>query len=717
MEEGKGMNSIKKIYGRLILCVCALLLAGCAKKSKSGNVEWRMADCEVCGLTGAVMDIALISGQEFYALSGSVSEGKISQHVYQVDLNAKKAKQIPLEIDADNYAMKIVSLDENKMAFLLSEMPSDEMTAKCSMMIADQTGQVISRREMPEVTDSDEVLRLLFLNGRIVLITSNCVFSMDGNLADIKELKTETRIADAAVVDEERIIFLCNDEPREDSIVKFHSLNLKEETWEKDFTLRLDNSEPVTRLMDGRGSSFYLISTKNIYECEEKGSINPILRLDELNLSTDEQRILTTLPEKGFLGAMVDFENDKSTIGILDLVETEEGQIQIVIGGVGMDEGVISKLLTYNQTHTDIKVKIKEYEFDKEVKSSYQDACNRLYADILGGNGPDIICMQGLNYRDLVKMGYLENLDTFYDNDPEISKSDLIPSLRDAITVDGSIYFLVPEFSITTLAGKTCLVGDSAGWTMKELYDCWKTNQCVLFSWSSSSMFRLISTGMVQNENIAMEDYKLALEMSKKETDINANERNASLKNGEALLAYCGVTQPSFIQAIHAAFDEKDIMLKGFPDVEGSGALFNIRNSFGISSKSKQKKAAWSVIRTLMKEDYQTIFAKNLSFFPSRLDCFEDMLLEYAKEESEYNEWLGKEISFYEDKIIVTALSWEDVNRIKEMVFETKQVSYEDTEFSKIVNEEANAYFSGDKDIDVVCEVIKNRMELYHKEE
>ena len=93
------------------------------------------------------------------------------------------------------------------------------------------------------------------------------------------------------------------------------------------------------------------------------------------------------------------------------------------------------------------------------------------------------------------------------------------------------------------------------------------------------------------------------------------------------------------------------------------------------------------------------------------------MLLEYAKEESEYNEWLGKEISFYEDKIIVTALSWEDVNRIKEMVFETKQVSYEDTEFSKIVNEEANAYFSGDKDIDAVCEVIKNRMELYRKEE
>ena len=712
------MKIIKHICGSFLLCVCALLLAGCAKKSKPGNTEWRMTDCEVNDLAGSVEDIALISGQEFYALSGSVSGGKISQYVYHVDLNDKKAEQIPLEIDADNYAMKIVSLNESKMAFLLSEMPSDEMAAKCSMMIADQTGQVILRRQIPEITDAEDVLRLLFLNGRIVLITPNCVFSMDENLADVKELKTETTIADAAVVEGERIICLRKDDRREDSIVKFHSLNLIKERWEKDFSLSLDKYEPAIRLMDARGSSFYLVSTKNIYECEENGSINPILRLDELNLSTDERGILTTLPENGFLGAVIDGDKNKSTIGILKLVEADEDQIQIVVGGVGMDESVISKLLAYNQTRTDVKVIIKEYGFDKETISSFQDACNRLYADVLGDDGPDVIYMQGLNHHDFIKMGYLENLDDFYDNDSEISKTDLIPSLRDAITVDGSIYFLVPEFGITTLAGKTCLVGDSMGWTMEELYDCWKTNQCALLPFGSSSTFRLISKGMVQNENTAMKDYKLALEMSKKEeTGINATERNAPLKNDKALLAYVGLTQPSYIQAVRAAFDEKDITLKGFPDVEGSGALFNVSNSFGISSKSKQKKAAWSVIKTLMKEDYQTISARNLSFFPSRSDCFEELLLEYAKEDSEYNIWLGKEISNNEDKIIATALSLEDVNRIKELVMETKRVSYGDTEFSRIVNEEAATYFSGDKDIDAVCEVIENRMELYRKEE
>lgn len=118
-----------------------------------------------------------------------------------------------------------------------------------------------------------------------------------------------------------------------------------------------------------------------------------------------------------------------------------------------------------------------------------------------------------------------------------------------------------------------------------------------------------------------------------------------------------------------------------------------------------------------MTKDYQTITSGNTPYFPTRLDCFEETLLEYTKEKSKYNSFLGEEIRYYEDKVVITALSYEDVERLKKMVYETRQVYFNNTEIINIVNEEANAYFSGDRDLETVCELIRNRIELYRKEE
>lgn len=719
------MNVIRKQIRLLFLwlCIGILLLAGCATKSNSGNVEnmaWRIKDCEIEGLEGDLMEIELISGQECYVTTGIVTGDEINERIYCVNLDTQQAELIPVDIEKGYYVTDIVSRSDNGFAAFLSEMDEEVDLRRDALITADRTGRVLSRRKLSEITGGEDAIRLLAMaDGKLLLVTAGCIYCLDETLGDVKAFKTATPVEDAVLVEGERVICLrAEDDEGGNSKARFCKLDPAKGVWEKDFELKLDRRELVPPLVSGRGASFFFCGAKGIYECEESGTLNLVLRWDEQSFERDEWGLMAALPEGGFLGYTIDRDSFRQRMALLSFGEAEGERIQIVIGGVAMEQGILSRLLKYNQTRSDVTVKVKEYAFEWNSPDSYSDACARLYADILAGNGPDVIYLGGLDYGNLIKQGYLEKLDAYYEKDAEISKEDLVPSFRDAISVEGSIYYLSPAFGLDTLAGKTSLVGDSMGWTMKELHDLWEEKHSGILPWNGPITFRYLITGLVQSENVDLEDYRLALEMAKTE-EANFYETVGSdgLKNDKVLLSFCGMSQPTFLQFMRAAFDEEEITLKGYPGVEGSGAMFGITDAMGISSRSKQKDAAWDVIRSLMTYDFQTVTAGNIFYFPSRLDCFEETLLECAKEESEYNHDLGKEASYMGNQFVITALSNEDIERIREMVFEIRQMKYNGTAIADIVNEEAGAYFSGEKDIDAVCEVIRNRIELYRKEE
>jgi ABC-type glycerol-3-phosphate transport system substrate-binding protein len=192
-------------------------------------------------------------------------------------------------------------------------------------------------------------------------------------------------------------------------------------------------------------------------------------------------------------------------------------------------------------------------------------------------------------------------------------------------------------------------------------------------------------------------------------------EKNAALKDERALLTVGGMSEFWYIQMFHAMFDEENITLKGFPGLQGSGAMFFVDNSMGISSKSPHKDVAWDMIKIFLSEEYQSVKNDNLFYFPSREDCFEEMLRECSKKKSKYNSYLGMEMSNNEDRIIVTALSIEDAERIRQMVYDTKMVYHKSYLYDMVI-EEASSYFSGNKRIDDVYEIIKDRIDLYYKE-
>lgn len=709
------MRRIEKYIHAIIICLMLMLMAGC--QNKNNNMEWKLKGCDMEGLEGVVNELAMISEEEFYVATGILGpDESITERIYYANLGEKRAEQIPLSLDNGFYATNIVSRGEDAFVAILSKRDK-EVFLKEALIVVDREGKIKVRKEISDITDPQEVINILAAKeGRILVVTPECIYELDTNLNKIKEFQASNQIENASIDMDGRVICLCTQDGMEDGKVQVCILNREKGKWEKTVTFKLENNDVVIRMIAGEKGSFFLFGVSGIYKCDEKGKAESFLKFAEQRIGDEAWSHLTILPNGDFITCAN--ENGAPVLGYLKQEVAEKSITKIVVGGIFMDYSVVRELKEYHQNHPEVLVEIREYECDMTSVASMIDASNRLNADILSGNGPDIVYLQGLDHRMLCEQGLLDNLDSYFEKDPKVSVEDMIPSLREALSVKDSVYFVVPSFTISTLVGKSKLVGNTMGWTMKEAFDCWKEHGADMFAKRGESTFALLIYGLMQNDIVDMADIKMALEMASliEQESSYVTEKNACLKDGRALLAFGGVTDLGYIQLFHAMFDEENITLKGFPGLPGSGAMFCIDNSLGISSKSLHKDVAWDMIKIFMTKEYQSVKSGNLFYFPTRKDCFEEMIREYSKEKSKYNLELGTEKSNNEDKITVTALSAEDAERVRQMVYNTKMV-YHDSYLFNLATEEAASYFSGNKQLDEVYKIMKERIELYYKEE
>mgnify|MGYP002496566384 CR=1 FL=1 len=90
---------------------------------------------------------------------------------------------------------------------------------------------------------------------------------------------------------------------------------------------------------------------------------------------------------------------------------------------------------------------------------------------------------------------------------------------------------------------------------------------------------------------------------------------------------------------------------------------------------------------------------------------FKDILS--AKEEQRRRQWLH----WGEFEVEIQPATQEDVDQVKDLVYNTTAVSGAvSDDITNIINEEAAAYFSGQKSAEDVAKIIQSRMQVYLSE-
>ena len=107
---------------------------------------------------------------------------------------------------------------------------------------------------------------------------------------------------------------------------------------------------------------------------------------------------------------------------------------------------------------------------DYEVQYGEQ-ADQQLLMDLLYGQSPDLLFVNGLPYEVYARQGLLEDLYPWIDADETLSRTDFTQNLLRALETNGALYRLPQTYLLETAMGLPETVGGEADWTMAEFLD------------------------------------------------------------------------------------------------------------------------------------------------------------------------------------------------------------------------------------------------------
>ena len=149
----------------------------------------------------------------------------------------------------------------------------------------------------------------------------------------------------------------------------------------------------------------------------------------------------------------------------------------------------------------------------------------------------------------------------------------------------------------------------------------------------------------------------------------------------------------SFRQLIYDLGD--GIYIYGYPGISEDSVVMEANNYLAITTASKHPDAAWQFISSMMESDFQKKYSHRT--FPLVTEVLDDFVEEAKNSKSGFS-----------DKA-------DDL--LDNMFAKISQGSITNISVKQIITEEAEAYFSGDKEVEEVVKIIKNRVQIYLSEQ
>lgn len=442
---------------------------------------------------------------------------------------------------------------------------------------------------------------------------------------------------------------------------------------------------------------------------------------------------------------------DTNVTELVKLVKTEASKVvqkeELILGTLYENQQLQAAAVAFNKANEQYKITVRTYlDTNNWSETSYQDAITALNNDILSGdNCPDILELSELNKQQMAAKGVLVDLATFLEKSDKYSKEDFLEPILDRFTYDGVLVTIPATFEMSTIVGKTSVVGEEMGWTMKDLMElAEKYPDAEIFSGMMQST--MLQYGMICNQDSFVdwsnatchfdsEEFKDLLEFAAMfPEEINWETYDGGVRiedrlNNKLLLDTASIYDFNEIQMYPAMFGE-DVTFIGFPTADGSvGCMMNASTQYGITVKSEHKDAAWEFIECFLDSSADSMFSWG---FPTLKEDFENKVAEITKVEYLYDE--NGELVLDENGEPIpmngtSSVGWDDweytyhiptedeIAQIRELIAVAKPMSgIQNDELMKIVMEEAEGYFKGQKSLDDVVNVIQSRAQIYVSE-
>lgn len=418
----------------------------------------------------------------------------------------------------------------------------------------------------------------------------------------------------------------------------------------------------------------------------------------------------------------------------------------ISMAGLSLPDELGQAVLNFNRTHDKERIAMVNYE-QYNTEEDANAALTKFKNDMTSGIVADIIVTAGLPYESFANKGLFEDLRPYMGN---ITEQDYFTSFFDSMAYGDKLYNIGFSFDVTTVEGKTSLVGDKQGLTTSEYLDFIKGLPAGMTAFGeqmtkSSALYTLCLNNIsaftdVRNAtcNFNTPEFISLLEFCNTfpndEDDPTSGMSDAEMQeywegqetqflNDKAALnrTYISSLRDSYQERI-TQFGDVDVTRIGYPVAEGAdgnGGCFSAYNTLAMSANSEHKDIVWSFIESMLSDDYQNNLEWSL---PVKRSAFKKMA-EEAMKPLTYTDENGKEVEqdnvIYrgDEEIKIPNMPQSYADEVEAYIDGIRVRNYYDDQIYNILTEESSMYFSGDQTAEKAAEMIQSRASLYLSEQ
>ena len=498
--------------------------------------------------------------------------------------------------------------------------------------------------------------------------------------------------------------------------------------------------EGCRRAWSAGGNKVLLDTGKKLflYDAEKEESLE-LLDWQGVNISAGNIRSVGMTENDGIV-VVCSFSGEnpfaiKYEVALLSKVEKSKVPVKEIITLttiVSPSDELNRAVVEFNKANNQYRVEIKNYLEEQWDWSELTDARNRFVADLVSGNGPDLIYLEHLDWENLAKKGALEELTPYLEREGGIGKEDFLEAVIKAYEIEESLYTIPRGFTLNTLMGKESVVNSAERWAFEDmtalLQDSPETT--LIYGMDAYSFIRMyVQSGEALFIDENNQCYFDGSEFAELLSFVTPGKNTIAM--GFSPYADFLLKKYHFLKVDIAGLETYQMYMQffkgegafaGYPTVDGSkGVLLEGSEMMAISSQSTKKEGAWAFMEAYLQGEVSTYWQ-----MPALASAFEEMAGKAMTIEYEYDkdgklqydasgnpvQKIKTQYGHYDFNTDIYALTEEELEGFYELLSHAVRGNSESM-ITQIITEEVAPFLNGQKTAEEVMAIIQSRVQLY----
>ncbi|MBP3735862.1 MAG: extracellular solute-binding protein [Lachnospiraceae bacterium] len=398
-------------------------------------------------------------------------------------------------------------------------------------------------------------------------------------------------------------------------------------------------------------------------------------------------------------------------------------------------------VVNFNKTNDTYRININDYSrFNTDT--DYEAGMTRLNADLASGNIPDLLELsEDMPIQSYMAKGLFEDLTPYFKDDAELSANQYLTNVLDAYNRGGSMYQIIPSFTVRTLIGKTSDFGPEPGLTVDRLETLqrernidykyltglttrdWMLYMMLIFGNDSYVDWESGRCSYDSPEFISLLEFIRKFPAELTEEDYN-EDTYSFFRSGRSLIESAYLSSfNDYMMERYGTFGT-DITMVGYPNggaKDFSGSMINANRRYAMSSTSVNQEGAWQFLRTFLTKDYQDQIPEQEGAFPVLMSTLEKMAQD-AQKKPTYKDENGADVEYNQtwwvdgQEIEIPPMTRDEADRFISYLKSLTATSSYDVNIMNIIQEEVTPVFEGQKPASEAARIIQSRVGVYINE-